>query len=171
MSQEEAKEVMRRYLTEVVAAGRLDVLDEIAAETLIDHTAVAAGWGKGRAGLERHVRFFRSCVPDPEITIERLIASDDEVVGVWRVKGVHRGPLFGVPATGKVIEWTNASIFRVEGGKIVDYTGVWGSLEAVQRMGVPIELPATVCATASRGASGREPDLAASASQHLRPGA
>ena len=26
-------------------------------------------------------------------------------------------------------------------GRIVDYTGVWGSLEAVQRMGVPIALP------------------------------
>lgn len=142
MSQETAKQVMRRYLTEVVAAGRLEVLEEIAAENVIDHTAVAAGWGEGRAGLERHVRFFRNCVPDLEITILRLIASEDEVVGVWRVKGTHRAPLFGVPATGKVIEWTNASIFRVEGGKVVDYTGVWGSLEAIQRMGVPIKLPA-----------------------------
>ena len=142
MSQEVAKDVMRRYLTEVVAAGRLEVLDEIAAENVVDHTAVAAGWGEGRAGLERHVRFFRNCVPDLEITIQRLIASDDEVVGVWRVNGTHSAPLFGVPATGKVIEWTNVSIFGVAGDKIVDYTGVWGSLEAVQRMGVPIKLPA-----------------------------
>ncbi len=82
------------------------------------------------------------CIPDPDITIERLIASDHEVVGVWRVRGVHSGELFGVPATGKTIEWTNVSIFRVENGKIVDYTGVWGALEAVQQMGVPIVLPA-----------------------------
>ncbi len=141
MSQARCEEVMRRYLTEVVAAGRLEVLAEIAAEDMIDHTAVAAGWGPGRRGLERHVRYFRQCIPDPQITIERLIASDHEVVGVWRVRGVHRGELFGVPATGKLLEWTNASIFRVEHGQIVDYTGVWGALEAVQQMGVPIALP------------------------------
>lgn len=143
MSQDVAREVMRRYLMEVVAGGRLELLDEIAAEGLIDHTAVAAGWGEGRAGLERHVRFFRDCIPDMEITIQRLIASDDEVAGIWRVKGTHSAALFGVPATGRVIEWTNVSVFRVVDGKIVDYTGVWGSLEAVQRMGVPIKLPAS----------------------------
>lgn len=49
--------------------------------------------------------------------------------------------MFGIPATGKTIEWTNASIFRIENGKIIDYTGVWGALEAVQGMGVPIALP------------------------------
>lgn len=46
-----------------------------------------------------------------------------------------------MPATGRTIEWTNASIFRVRDGKIVDYTGVWGALDAVQQMGVPIALP------------------------------
>jgi len=141
MSQARCEEVMRRYLTEVVAVGRFEVLEEIAAENMIDHTAVAAGLGTGRIGLERHARYFRSCIPNPDITIERLIASDHEVVGVWRVRGVHSAELFGIPATGKPIEWTNASIFRVENGKIVDYTGVWGALEAVQGMGVPIALP------------------------------
>jgi steroid delta-isomerase-like uncharacterized protein len=142
MSQATCEEVMRRYLMEVVTAGRLEVLDEIADEQMVDHAALAAGWGEGRSGLERHVRYFRRCIPDPDITIERLVASDREVVGVWRVRGVHSAELFGIPATGKTIEWTNASIFRVEQGKIVDYVVVPGALEAVARMGVPIELPA-----------------------------
>lgn len=142
MSQARCEDVMRRYLTEVVADGRFEVLEEIASESMVDHTAVAAGMGEGRIGLERHARFFRSCIPNPQITIQRLIASDHEVVGVWRVRGVHSAALFGIPATGKTIEWTNASIFRVVDDKIVDYTGVWGALEAVQQMGVPIALPA-----------------------------
>ena len=141
MSQQRCIEVMRSYLTEVVAEGKLDLLEEIAAEDMVDHSAIAAGWGSGRAGLEKHVRYFRSCIPDPQVTVERIIASDNEVVGVWRGIGKHSESLFGVPATGKTIEWSNASIFRVEDGRIVDYTGVWGSLEAVQRMGVPIALP------------------------------
>jgi predicted ester cyclase len=133
---ERCAEVMRRYLTEVVAGGDLSVLDEIAATDMVDHTAVAAGWGTGRQGLVRHVTYFRDTLPDLAVSIERIIASDDEVVGVWRVSGTHRGPLFGFPATGRRLEWSNASVFRLAGDKIVDYTGVWGALEAVHGMGV-----------------------------------
>jgi steroid delta-isomerase-like uncharacterized protein len=141
MSQERCKEVMHLYLTEVVQKGNINLLEDIAADDMVDHTAVAAGLGTGRPGLEQHVRYFRQCIPDLQVTIERIIASQDEVVGVWRVRGTHKEYLFGIPGTGKVIEWTNASIFRLKDGKIIDYTGVWGALEAVQQMGVEIALP------------------------------
>jgi steroid delta-isomerase-like uncharacterized protein len=141
MSMQRCAEVMRRYLTEVVALGKIELLDELAAEDMTDHTAIAAGLGPGRAGLVKHVSYFRQVLPDVRVTVERIIASPDEVVGVWRARGTHSAELFGVPATGRTIEWTNASIFRVRDGKIVDYTGVWGALEAVQQMGVPIALP------------------------------
>lgn len=136
MTAERCAEVMRRYLTEVVGGGDLSVLEEISAPNMVDRTAVAAGWGTGRAGLVRHVTYFRQTLPDLVVTVERIIASDDEVVGVWRVRGSHQGPLFGYPATGRALEWSNASIFRVAGGLITDYSGVWGALEAVHGMGV-----------------------------------
>jgi len=133
---EQTADVMRRYLTEVVGEGKLELLDEIAAPDMVDHTAVAAGWGTGRQGLVRHVTYFRETLPDLTVTIERLIASADEVVGIWRVAGSHAGPLFGYPPTGRRLEWTNASVFRVADGRITDYSGVWGALEAVHGMGV-----------------------------------
>jgi predicted ester cyclase len=129
-------EVMRRYLMEVVVGGDLAVLSEIAAPEMVDHTAVAAGWGTGREGLIRHVTYFRGTLSDLAVSIERIVASDDEVVGIWRVSGTHSGPLFGYPATGRRLEWSNASIFRLAEDRIVDYTGVWGALEAVHGMGV-----------------------------------
>jgi predicted ester cyclase len=134
-------DVMRLYLEEVVARGRIELLDEIAAEDMVDQTAVAAGWGYGRQGLVKHVRTALGSLAQLKVTVERVIASHDEVVGVWRARATHAGPMFGIPATGKWIEWTNASIFRVRDGRIIDYDGVWGSLEAVAKMGVPIELP------------------------------
>ncbi len=139
-SAERSAEVMRLYLSEVVAQSRIELLPELAAEDVVDHTALEAGWGRGRAGLEKHVLYFRKVVPDLELKLERVIASSDEVVGVWRVRGTHSAPLFGIDVTGKPIEWTNASIFRLRDGMIVDYSGVWGSLEAVEKMGVPIVL-------------------------------
>jgi predicted ester cyclase len=136
MTAERNADVMRRYLTEVVAGGNLALLNEIAAPDMVDHTAVAAGWGTGREGLVRHVTYFRQTLPDLTVTIERLIASADQVVGIWRVSGRHQGPLFGYPATGRRLEWTNASVFRVADGRITDYSGVCGALEAVRGMGV-----------------------------------
>ena len=136
MTAERNAEVMRRYLTEVVAGGDLSVLSEIAAPDMVDHTAVAAGWGTGRDGLVRHVTYFRGTLSDLAVSVERIIASEDEVVGIWRVSGTHRGPLFGYPATGRPLEWSNASIFRLAEGRIVDYAGVWGALDAVHGMGV-----------------------------------
>jgi steroid delta-isomerase-like uncharacterized protein len=133
---EQNAELMRRYLEEVVGSGDLSVLGEIAAEDMVDHTAVAAGWGTGRQGLIKHVTYFRQTLPDLAVTVQRLIASDDEVVGIWRVSGTHRGHLFGYPATGRHLEWSNASIFKIADRKVIDYAGVWGALEAVQGMGV-----------------------------------
>ena len=134
-------DVMRLYVEEVVARGRIELLDEIAADDVVDHTAVAAGWGTGRQGLVKHVRTACASLGNLQATVERVIASSDEVVGVWRVRAIHIGPLFGIPATHKPLDWRNASIFRVRDGRITDYTGVWGSLDAVAQMGVPIKLP------------------------------
>lgn len=134
-------QIMQLYLKDVVEAGDLALLDEIAAEDMVDHTAVAAGWGGGREGLIRHVTEFRRILPDLEVDIERIIASDNEVVGLWRVRGTHRRNLFGVQATGKPLDYRNASFFRVRDGWITDYTGVWGALDAVRQMGVSIKLP------------------------------
>jgi steroid delta-isomerase-like uncharacterized protein len=146
MGAADGERVMRRYLTEVVAQGRIELLEDLAAEDMVDHTAVAAEWGEGRQGLEKHVRYFRRVVPDLEVEVERVIASDDEVVGIWRATGTHAGSLFGVPATGRRVDYRNASVFRVRDGRIVDYTGVWGALDAVRQMGVPIQLPSEATA-------------------------
>lgn len=131
MTAEQNADVMRRYLTEVAGAGNIELLEEIAAPDMVDHTAVAAGWGTIRHGLVRHVTYFRQTLADMTVTIERLVASADEVVGIWRVSGKHQSSLFGYPAIGNHLEWTNASVFRVADGRITDYSGIWGALEAV----------------------------------------
>jgi len=129
--------VMRRYLLEVVAGRDLDVLDELVHEDMTDHTAVAAGWGDGRPGLERHLAYFHRALGDVEVEIERLIASGDEVVAIWRVRGTHTGELFGVQATGRRLSYRNVSVFTLRDGKVADYTGVWDGLAAVGQMTRP----------------------------------
>ena len=134
MTQQRSAEVMRTYLEEVVAKRRLELIPQLAAEDMVDHTQPV----RGRQGLVNHVENFHRTFPDVTIEVKRIIASDDEVVGMWRLKGTHSQPLFGVPATGKTLEFDVASIFKLRDGMLIDYTLVAGGLEAAIQMGIPL---------------------------------
>jgi steroid delta-isomerase-like uncharacterized protein len=134
MSQHRSAEVMRTYLEEVVGKRRYELIPQLAAEDMIDHTQPV----RGRQGLVNHVQNFHRTFPDVTIEVRRIIASDDEVVGVWRLKGTHSQELFGVPATGKTLEFDVASIFKLRDGMLVDYSLVAGGLEAAIQMGIPL---------------------------------
>ncbi len=139
MSKERCEEVMRRYLTEVVAQGRLELIPELAAEDMTDHTQSIPG----RAGLVAHVKGFRARNQDLELKVERIIASDDEVVGIWTWRATHSTDMYGVPATGKPLEVRVASLFRLRDGKLVDYQVISDTLTGFRRMGADIRVGST----------------------------
>ena len=138
MTRQRCEEVMRCYLTEVVAQGKLELIDGFAAEDMVDHTQTI----RGPAALRKHVSGFLARLDDFEIHVERIIASDDEVVGVWRLRTTHSMDMLGLPPTGKPFEARNASIFRLKDGMLVDYEVVSDSLAVVRQVGAEIRLPA-----------------------------
>ena len=129
---------MRRYLTEVVALGKLELIDELAAEDMVDHTQTTPG----RAGLVAHVKSFRERNRDVELTVERIIASDDEVVGIWTWRATHSTDMYGVPPLGRKLEVRVASIFRLRDGMLVDYEVISDALTGFRRMGADVEIRA-----------------------------
>ena len=139
MTRQRCEEVMRCYLTEVVAQGKLELIDGFAAEDMVDHTQTI----RGPAALKRHVSRFRARLDNFEIVVERIVASDDEVVGIWRLRTTHSMDLWGLPATGKPIEARNVSVFRLQDGMLVDYEVFSDSLAVVRQLGAEIRLPAT----------------------------
>ncbi|MDE0440760.1 MAG: ester cyclase [Gammaproteobacteria bacterium] len=136
MSQQRAEEVMRRYLTEVVAQGKLELIDELAAEDMVDHTQTIPG----RAGLAAHVKSFRERNRDVELTVERIIASEDEVVGIWTWRATHSTDMYGVPPLGGKLTVRVASIFRLRDGMLVDYEVISDALTGFRRMGADVQI-------------------------------
>ena len=139
MTRQRCEEVMRCYLTEVVAQGKLELIDGFAAKDMVDHTQT----DRGPAALRKHVSRFRARLDDFEIHVERIIASDDEVVGVWRLRTTHTMELWGLPPTGKPFEARTVSIFRLKDGMLVDYEAFNDSLAVVRQVGAEIRFPAT----------------------------
>ncbi|HLK58248.1 MAG TPA: ester cyclase [Chthonomonadaceae bacterium] len=81
-------------------------------------------WGAiGFDGTVQTYTMIRASLPDLTFTpdMENVLAAADKVVVRGTVSGTHTGaPLFGVPPSGKKVEWTGIDISRVTDGKITE---------------------------------------------------
>ena len=117
MSRARSEEIMRRYLTEVLMQGKLDVIKEIAAEDMWDHTQPEPG----RAGLEKHAGGFVAARPNVEISINHILADEDTAVGIWTWRNVEEAEFMGIPG-GREVECRCCSIFKLRDGLLADYS-------------------------------------------------
>ena len=120
MSVEDHKLIVRRFYDEVVSAGHLDVVDELAHEDMHDRAAMEMGLGSGRGGFRRHVKAVRIAVPDFSAEIDQLVAEDDLVVVYWRGSGTPASEFVGV-AAGTAFSLQAISQVRFEAGRIAEY--------------------------------------------------
>jgi steroid delta-isomerase-like uncharacterized protein len=124
-----------RTAEEVWNKGNLDVVDEIYDADFVYHDP-GAGEIRGCEGYKQFVAMYRTAYPDLQFTVEDVIAEEDKVVGRWSSGGTHQGEMMGIPATGKRVTSTGMSIFRCEGGKIVEAWSSYDALGQLQQLGV-----------------------------------
>lgn len=115
------EQLMRIFLEQVVAGGRLELIEELAAADMVDEVNQAFGGPPGRAGLVAHVKGFHRNIGNPTVTIERIVAGDDAVMAWWCFSGKHIGPWLGRTPTGNGIRGTVFSFFDLVDGRINRY--------------------------------------------------
>jgi len=73
--------------------------------------------------------------PDFNRTIDDMVAEGDKVVirSTWR--GTHKGEWLGVAPTGKKVSQAGISIFRIAGGKMVEWWAVMDTLDLMVQLG------------------------------------
>ncbi len=114
----------------------LDALIEIASlDILIHATAMpceASYYGINGTGnwLNEQWQAF----PDLTITNSFSVAQGDIVVVHWTARGTSHGTFLMLPPTGKTVEYTGVSMYRIEDGKIAE---IW---EARNTMGIMRQL-------------------------------
>lgn len=83
-----------------------------------------------RAAFPPMLRAF----PDFSAELVQQIVDDDGVASHWIFRGTHRGELYGIPPTGRSVEFQNLSICRVEGGRILQYNSEIGWMTLLRQI-------------------------------------
>ena len=118
------KLVVRRLITEVLNAGRLEIIDELYAPEL----ATAA---------RRWIAPFRTSFPDIHMEIVELIAEDDKVVGRFTCSATHQGKWLGHQPTGRRFQRVaEVAIFQIRDGRIVKAWSLEDTLSRLQQLGL-----------------------------------
>jgi predicted ester cyclase len=127
MSAEENKSLARREQEELWNhSGDLDAAEELFAA------------GEAEAAKQQAADFRRG-FPDVTSTIEDLIAEGDKVVARWRSRATHRGDYMGIAPSGKEVEFTGISIYRIEGNKIAESWSVEDQFGLMRQIGAVAE--------------------------------
>ena len=88
---------------------------------MVDEANQCFGGPPGKAGLRQHVVGFRRYIDEIELSIERIVAGEDEVMAWWSFNGIHSGPWLGRSPTGKHVSATVFSFFELRDGLISRY--------------------------------------------------
>lgn len=125
MTTEANKAVVRRYIEEVINAGKLELIDTLFAPQ-----------------MREQVRGFLSSNDNPFANaseeIQDIVAEGNKVMVRWLFRGTHQGKFIGIPATGKQIEITGYGTYYLENGQITWDTMCMDWLEALEQMGATI---------------------------------
>jgi predicted ester cyclase len=132
--------LVRRYLDEAYNQQDLTIIDDYLVDAFIRHST-----GSPHVETDLHneddvarVQMWLTAFPDLNISIEKLVAADDLVIGWLIWSGTNDGPLpyWGGHTTGLPMERESITIWRIECGQIAENWIVQDNLTMLQQLGV-----------------------------------
>ncbi len=134
MSEEENKAAIRRFIDGWNNRDWNAVLDTVG-DNFFDHAA-PPGVSPRKDGIVPGLEMFCAAFPDLHFTIESLIAEGDKVSGYGILTGTHKGPLMGIPPTGKSVRLESLDLVRMENGKQAEHWGLFDTMGMMVQLGV-----------------------------------
>jgi steroid delta-isomerase-like uncharacterized protein len=129
-----SKDIVRRFVAEVLNEGKIESTDEFFWENMVEQVPLP-GQGPGVEGLKDVLRGMRAAFPDMHWKVEEQIAEGDKVVTRFEWTGTHRGEFLGVPATGRRVKVWGIVIDRLDGDRIKDTRIIMDTLGLMAQLG------------------------------------
>lgn len=95
----------------------------------------------GREQVSGYYASSRAAFPDQRNEVVALHHTDDAVIAEFRLMGTHRGPLLGIPPTGRAFTCPMIAVFLFDGDRIVCERVYFDSATILRQLGVLPPLP------------------------------
>jgi predicted ester cyclase len=132
-------DLMRRFYDEV-NAGNLGIIDELFAESFVEHDPIALE--RGREGVRQFFSVAYAAFPDAHMEVLHVVAAGDLAMAHGRFEGTHEGEFMGIAPTGRRISVPFADIVRFRDGLVVEHWSVIDTGLLMQQLGDGTESPA-----------------------------
>ena len=136
--QEQNKALAKRAFEELLSKGRFELAEQLYAKDFVNH------------GIRRDITLeedqaalkgWHQAFPDVSIVPEKLIAEGDLVAVYWIARGTNTGTGNGLPATGKKVEQSGITIWRIANGKIKEEWSAFDQLSLMRQLGLLDQKP------------------------------
>ncbi len=124
----EANKRLALKLLEAMHSNDTAVLEAHVAPDYSQHSPNAPS---SRKALFDFTAAFYQAFPDGRYEVEDMVAEGDKVAIRWKMRGTQTGPMFGLPPTGKVVEFVGMDMWRFADGKLAEtwFVAVRGKTE------------------------------------------
>jgi steroid delta-isomerase-like uncharacterized protein len=134
MSPEQNKAFIRRFIDEVLNTHDAEAAGAFCTDDVVEEVPLP-GQGPGLAGLKGVLSEMSAAFPDIHWTVHEQIAEGEFVLTRFEWTGTHRGPFFGMPATGKPVRVWGFVRDRIQDGKITHTRILMDTLGMMMQLG------------------------------------
>lgn len=134
---EENRRLIETYYNELWNNWNFALADQLISPAVKFHGSV----GVAVTGLDQflaYMNLIRSAFPDFHNTIEETVAENDRVAARLSYQGTHRGVIFGVAPTGKIIRYDGLALFQLASGKIVQGHVLGNVIDLLSQLGIAL---------------------------------
>jgi steroid delta-isomerase-like uncharacterized protein len=129
------KYIADRYFNEMWNDGDLSLVNEVVSADFLNHNRLA-GQLPGRHGISQLVQRWRAAFPDCKVSVACRVTEGERVATCWKMLGTHLDSFLGVAATGRVVNLTGITIFRVSAGTIHEGWEFWDGARLLEQLGI-----------------------------------
>jgi steroid delta-isomerase-like uncharacterized protein len=114
------RELVHRYYHQLWNSWNFSLVEELLAPEIVFRGSLGFSV-EGLPAFLDYMRVVQGAFPDFHNKVEETVAESNQVFARLTYRGTHRGELFGVSATGRIVTYAGAALFTIREGKI--FTG------------------------------------------------
>jgi predicted ester cyclase len=133
MSIEDNKNIVRRFITEILTKGDTSVVDQLVGpeyKNLLFPT-------QGVEAFKQFIAMTNTAISGKKYTIENILAEGDQVVVRFTFSGTYTGSIMGSKPTGNFFSVPGLVFYRLANGKIVE-DAPFTSPDLMHLLGIPM---------------------------------